>query len=149
MYLSWYFFIDSWFILKNIYKFATDNPIWSPKRQILAIAEVRKGWEAVLTRSTLIVGNIYMIRRLLDALFLMYWNFATFNHSQEWGNSRCPWVCITASTVYLLKVGNVSAYTISAWASALLVQLWWAMRKPQCVERVTGTDSHAFFVCEI
>ena len=33
---------------------------------------------------------------------------------------------------------------ISAWASALLVLLSWAMRRPLCVGRVTGTDSRAF-----
>ena len=33
---------------------------------------------------------------------------------------------------------------ISAWASALLVQLRWAMRRPLCAGRVTGTDSRAF-----
>ena len=38
---------------------------------------------------------------------------------------------------------------ISTWASALLVQLWWAMRRPQCVEQVTGTDSHAFSCMKI
>ena len=35
---------------------------------------------------------------------------------------------------------------ISAWASALLVRQRWATRRPQAVGRVTGTDSHAFFV---
>ena len=39
------------------------------------------------------------------------------------------------------------AIYIQAWASALLVQLDWAMRRPSDVGRVTGTDSHAFFVC--
>ena len=43
------------------------------------------------------------------------------------------------------KVGLVVLY-ISAWASALLVQTDWAMRRPQTVGRVTGTDSRAFFM---
>lgn len=37
-------------------------------------------------------------------------------------------------------------YTYSAWASALLVLIRWAMREPQSMGRVTDTDSHAFFV---
>lgn len=37
-------------------------------------------------------------------------------------------------------------YIISAWASALLVQLFRAMRRPQFVGRVTGTVPHAFLV---
>ena len=35
-------------------------------------------------------------------------------------------------------------YHITAWASALLVLIRWAMREPLKVGRVTGTDSHAF-----
>jgi len=63
------------FLVKNliyvvfICKFATDNPIRSPKGQMLAMAEIRKGWEEMLKRSVL-VGESYMIRRLLDALAL-------------------------------------------------------------------------------
>lgn len=37
-------------------------------------------------------------------------------------------------------------YTYSAWASALLVHTEWVMRRPCIAGRVTGTDSHAFFV---
>lgn len=36
---------------------------------------------------------------------------------------------------------------IQAWASALLVLTDWAMRRPLYVGRVTGTNSHVFFVC--
>ena len=36
-------------------------------------------------------------------------------------------------------------YISSAWASALLVQSRWAMRRPRIAGRVTGTDSRAFF----
>ena len=35
------------------------------------------------------------------------------------------------------SVSTVLVYYISAWASALLVLLSWAMRRPLCVERVT------------
>jgi hypothetical protein len=34
---------------------------------------------------------------------------------------------------------------ISAWASALLVQQWWAMRRPQAVGRVTVQTLTLFF----
>ena len=37
-------------------------------------------------------------------------------------------------------------YYITAWASALLVSMMWAMRRPQAVGRVTCKDSHAFFM---
>ena len=37
-------------------------------------------------------------------------------------------------------------YKFIGVGSALLVQLYWAMREPRSVGRVTGTDLHAFFV---
>lgn len=43
-----------------------------------------------------------------------------------------------------------SSYKSSAWVSALLVLLDWAMREPRSVGRVTGTDFHAFlYTCHI
>lgn len=42
--------------------------------------------------------------------------------------------------------GRYVVLYITAWASALLVPMMWAMRRPQAVERATCTDSHAFFV---
>ena len=45
---------------------------------------------------------------------------------------------------YYIRYTKGAIY-IQAWASALLVQLDWAMRRPSDVGRVTGTDSHAFF----
>ena len=50
------------------------------------------------------------------------------------------------SPISLIFIRNNSESYISAWASALLVLLWWAMRRPPSVGRVTSTDSHAFFV---
>ena len=43
-----------------------------------------------------------------------------------------------------VNASALCAYYISAWASALLVSTFRAMPEPLCVERVTGTDSHAF-----
>lgn len=59
---------------------------------------------------------------------------------------------MSAGYVYILdmllgetwKAYDVS-YTYRAWASALLVLQWWAMRRPKVAGRVTGTDSRAFF----
>ncbi len=39
---------------------------------------------------------------------------------------------------------GVITYHHTAWGSALLVRLQWAMLRPRIVGRVTGTDSHAF-----
>ena len=50
----------------------------------------------------------------------------------------CPYPCVSAW-------GGMEYIYISAWASALLVLARWAMRRPRIAERVTGTDSRAFF----
>ena len=47
-------------------------------------------------------GTYIWWRRLLDALFLTLWNFATSIVVKEHGNSRCPWVCIHQPAVYLI-----------------------------------------------
>lgn len=52
--------------------------------------------------------------------------------------------------VFLQKVcdfgGQGVLYKFIGVGSALLVQLYWAMREPRSVGRVTGTDLHAFFI---
>lgn len=42
--------------------------------------------------------------------------------------------------------GGSVLYKFIGVGSALLVQLYWAMREPRSVGRVTDTDLHAFFV---
>lgn len=49
--------------------------------------------------------------------------------------------------VVLVGMARIYLY-ISAWASALLVQTVWAMRRPYDVGRVTSTDSHVFSYIE-
>lgn len=44
-------------------------------------------------RSGLTVGIDLWIRRLLSALFLTAWNFATSHVVKEHSSGRCPWVC--------------------------------------------------------
>ena len=59
------------------------------------------------------------------------------------------WVCFISALGVSARLCAVHAGVhiyISAWASALLVQLYRAMRRPLCVGRATGTDSRAFFV---
>ena len=53
------------------------------------------------------------------------------------------WICI--SLLYGISYAVGFMYHILREASALLVQQWWAMRRPLSVGRVTSTDSHAFF----
>ena len=86
------------------------------------------------------------IERLLGALFLTDWNFANFMNSHEQCNGRCPrdvfshipllvWLIASSDKSYI-RIGE--SVHISAWASTLLVQLDWAMRRPRFVGRVTG-----------
>ena len=101
------------------------------------------------------IGRVEVFRHNNKAftwrLFLTFWNFATFKSSHEHCNGRCPrdvfihipllvWH-FAYSEVSYIRIG-ISVY-ISAWASTLLVQLDWAMRRPQNVGRVTRR-SHAF-----
>ena len=58
--------------------------------------------EELLMRSDLKVGIDLWIRRLLNALFLTAWNFATSHVVKEHGSGRCPSVCIHQPEVYLI-----------------------------------------------
>ena len=95
-------------------------------------------------------GGTYMWKGVYSTLCsLTHRNFATFWYSQEHGNGRCPVGMFYTSlhcTRALMHGEKCRRIYISAWASALLVQLYRAMRRPLCVGRATGTDSRAFFV---
>ena len=80
-------------------------------------------------------------KRLLDVLFLMHWNFATFRYSQDKAT-----VDAHGYATILVSVFCRYGLSISAWASALLVLLYRAMRRPQCVKRAIVQKFHAFFV---
>lgn len=76
-------------------------------------------------------------------------NFANFTISQRQSNSRCSCVSIYRRNFHIISwswiLCNFVVYVyLLAWASALLVLDWWAMRRPPSVERATGTDTHAF-----
>ena len=90
----------------------------------------------------------YRKRRLLGRFVLNILKLRNFLKTRlRQSNGRCSWVCYTKQPGCLrVSVRTVWVYYISAWASALLVLLSWAMRRPQSVGRVTGTDSRAFFV---
>ena len=60
------------------------------------------GGEKLLMRSGLTVGIDLWIRRLLSALFLTAWNFATSHVVKEHSSGRCPWVCNHQPEVYLI-----------------------------------------------
>ena len=92
--------------------------------------------------------HIIMERRLLDALCLTLRNFATFQSLVKNEVTVDVHGCVLFSPLCIciyMQIWGGSIY-ISAWASALLVQLNWAMRRPRSVGRVTGTDSRAFFI---
>lgn len=59
-------------------------------------------------------------------------NFATSKSSQEHGNGRCPVGMFYTYPLYVHTVMEMKRVYkfISAWASALSVQLDWAMRRP-------------------
>ena len=96
-----------------------------------------EGGEELLKRNDLTVGNDLWIRRLLSALFLTAWNFATSLVVKEHSSGRCPWVCNHQPAVYLIIYKVCQRCDIhTAWASALLVLTTWAMRRPQAVGRV-------------
>ena len=87
------------------------------------------------------------IERLLGALFLTNRNFATFRYCLGHSNGRCSRDVYLSTSLYWygllcnddklnIRIGK-SVY-ISAWASTLLVQQYWAMRRPRFVGRVTG-----------
>lgn len=52
---------------------------------------------------------------------------------------------IASSDEYYIRIRE--SVHISAWASTLLVQQHWAMRRPRFVGRVTGRGVHAFLLC--
>ena len=94
------------------------------------------------------------IERLLGALFLTNRNFATFKCSLGHCNGRCSRDVYLSTSLYWygllcnndklnIRIGR-SVY-ISAWASTLLVQLHWAMRRPRFVGRVTGRIPRFYF----
>lgn len=95
-----------------------------------------------------------ILRRLLDALFLTNRNFATFKSSLGHGNGRCPrdvllphpftGMAHCVNKVSYIRIGD--SVNISAWASKLLVQLDWAMRRPRFVGRVTGRIPRFFIL---
>ena len=64
----------------------------------LVVCIIEGGW----------VGTDIMEKRLLSALFLTVWNFATFNVSLRQSNGRWSWVCYTEQSSYL----HVSADTV-------------------------------------
>ena len=99
------------------------------------------------------------IRRLLDALFLALRNFANFRCSHGLSSGRCPGICIfispsklvcgimDSSIVSIMRMSYLGwIVSISAWASTLLVQLHWAMRRPRFVGRVTGRIPRFFIL---
>ena len=58
---------------------------------------------ATLPRRSLIktVGwDFYILKRLLDVLFLLLRNFATFRYCQDQSNGRCLWVCCFVALVF-------------------------------------------------
>ncbi len=84
-------------------------------------------------------GDDIVEKRLLSALFLTFWNFATFNVSLRQSNGRCSWVCFYRTIIVSVRFLQVwfGGIYISAWASALLVLRYRAMRRPQSAGRVT------------
>ena len=73
----------------NLCKFALVNHVRSHRgrKQTQAYslhdnAETRRGWDELLMRSGLTVGNHLWIRRLLDALFLTLRNLVNFTYCQ-------------------------------------------------------------------
>ncbi len=69
-------------------------------------------------------------------------NFATFLYSRDEATVDVHWVC--QLLYHILRTVEYVVLFISAWASALLVSLYRAMRRPLSVGRATGTDSRAF-----
>ena len=94
------------------------------------------------------------MRFVLDRLKLR-----NFQMMSGHGNGRCSWgvfICIPGAVVGapvgalrprgLLSAGEGILYKHIGVGFALLVLHHRAMRRPQAVERVTGTNLHAFFV---
>ena len=95
--------------------------------------------------------DIYEEGVYLTLCFPAYRNFATFRNRWEQVSGRC----LRGYVIHRIdreascpKEGRVRlvGHYISAWASALLVLLYRAMRRPLCAGRVTGTDSRASFL---
>ena len=98
-----------------------------------------KGWEETLMRRVLIVGIIYMIKAFTWRFVLDAGKLRNFHNSVKNEATVDVHGCvITEPKVYLILLRYTDGVVyISAWASALLVRLNWAMRRPLSVGRVT------------
>ena len=98
-----------------------------------------KGWEETLMRRVLIVGIIYMIKAFTWRFVLDAGKLRNFHNSVKNEATVDVHGCvITEPKVYLILLRYTDGVVyISAWASALLVRLNWAMRRPPSVGRVT------------
>ena len=85
--------------------------------------------------------NMTYEKRLLDVLFLMHWNFATFRYSQDKAT-------VDAHGYAMIIVSVFCRYglSISAWASALLVSTIPGNAKASMRETSDNEKFHAFFV---
>ena len=88
------------------------------------------------------MGIDIMEKRLLSALFLTHRNLAV---SKMKVKDKATVDAHGYATI-LVSVFCRYGLSISAWASALLVLLYRAMRRPQCVKRAIVQKFHAFFV---
>ena len=98
-------------------------------------------------------GKHRHVKRRLSTL--CSWRFRTsqlLNQVNEHCNGRCPWVCnmpLLYPYMNIVWVLWLHIY-ISAWGSALLVQLDWAMRRPWNAGRVMIRLPRFFlYVCVI
>lgn len=97
-------------------------------------------------------GVSYIWKGVYCALFLLSWNFANFQIIAEHCNRRCPSgvytfvyspQCILFNRENIVVFVYLIIYTLRG-ASSLLVLDYRVMRRPQDVERVTGTLSTHF-----
>lgn len=90
--------------------------------------------------------------RLLNALFAAILNFATSHSARQLSNGRCPlgmFIYPVSRVLFCMKGCGYGYGTYQRGLLALLVRTEWAMRRPRVAGRVTGKNSHAFFIPKI
>ena len=93
------------------------------------------------------MGNDLWIRRLLSALFLTAWNFATSLVVKEHSSGRCPWVCNHQPAVYLIIYKVCQRCAIHTGVGFCVARSdYMGNAKASSCGTGSGKDSHALFV---
>ena len=80
-------------------------------------------------------GNRHIFRRrLLNVLSSSLQTSQLWNHIRRQGSGRCLRDLYQVGSCVVSGAWKHS-YTISAWASALLILIWWAMRRPEARDK--------------